>query len=219
MKELFQGFSRLLDPMDRIAEVLFGLIMVLTFTCTFGVLSADTIAVHAMLLAALGCNLAWGIIDAGMYLVARVHEQGRNTKTLRALRDAPDIASARRILSDAVPPLVASVITSEQLEIIERKFSQMPAPSAGPKLTRDDWLGAAALCVLSFVSAFPIVIPFILIDDARVALRTSNAIAIVMLFLCGYALGHYSGLRPWLTGLSMVALGVALVGVAIALGG
>jgi hypothetical protein len=28
--------DRILDPMDRISEVLFGLIMALTFTCTLG---------------------------------------------------------------------------------------------------------------------------------------------------------------------------------------
>ena len=73
-------------------------------------------------------------------------------------------------------------------------------------------------CLLSFLSTFPIVIPFIFIGDAKVALRVSNAVAIAMLFLCGYIIGDRSGLRPWLTGVAMVAVGGALVGVAIALG-
>jgi hypothetical protein len=51
--------DRVLDPMDRISEVLFGLIMALTFTCTLGVVTADNIQVRTMLFAALGCNLAW----------------------------------------------------------------------------------------------------------------------------------------------------------------
>jgi VIT1/CCC1 family predicted Fe2+/Mn2+ transporter len=75
------------------------------------------------------------------------------------------------------------------------------------------------LCLLSFLSTFPIVIPFIFISDARLALRVSNAVAIVMLFCCGYAFGCRSGIRPWAAGLSMVAFGSALVGVAIAPGG
>jgi hypothetical protein len=41
----------------------------------------------------------------------------------------------------------------------------------------------------------------------------------LMLFVCGYAFGRCAGFRPWATGLSMVAIGAALVGVAIALGG
>jgi VIT1/CCC1 family predicted Fe2+/Mn2+ transporter len=50
-------------------------------------------------------------------------------------------------------------------------------------------------------------------------MRVSNSIAIVMLFLAGYAFGNYSGYRPLRVGLFMVALGVAMVGLTIALGG
>ena len=62
--------DRILEPMDRISEILFGLIMALTFTLTLGVITADRIQVRTMLLAALGCNLAWGIIDASVFLMS-----------------------------------------------------------------------------------------------------------------------------------------------------
>ena len=172
-----------------------------------------------MLVAALGCNLAWEIIDAGVYLLARLHDQGSKIEMLRALRDASDPASARQLLSDALPPLVASIITPDQIKFIGDKLRQSPKPSARPQLTKKDVLGATAICALSFLSTFPIVIPFMVMADARLALRTSNVIAIAMFFLCGYALGIHSDLRPWLMGLLMVALGTAMVGVAIALGG
>jgi VIT1/CCC1 family predicted Fe2+/Mn2+ transporter len=81
--------------------------------------------------------------------------------------------------------------------------------SEGPRLTKRDWLGAIGICLLSFLSTFPIVIPFILIGDARLALRLSNAVAIGMLFVCGYAYGRCAGFRPWAAGLSMVAAGVS----------
>ena len=73
--------------------------------------------------------------------------------------------------------------------------------------------------MLSFLSTFPIVIPFLFISDARLALRVSNVVAITMLFLCGFMFGRYAGFRPMAMGAAMVALGGALVGVAIALGG
>jgi VIT1/CCC1 family predicted Fe2+/Mn2+ transporter len=75
------------------------------------------------------------------------------------------------------------------------------------------------LCLLSFLSTFPVVIPFLLVSDARLALRVSYAVAIVMLFGCGYVFGIHSGLRPWAAGLAMVAVGSTLVGIAVALGG
>ncbi len=96
----------------------------------------------------------------------------------------------------------------------------MSCPSPGrPGLTRRDWIGALGICLLCFLSTFPIVIPFIFMSDAKMALRVSNTVAIVMLFFCGYAFGYRSGLRPWAAGLSMVAFGSALVGVAIAIAG
>jgi hypothetical protein len=212
-------FKRVLDPVERISETLFGLITALTFTCTLGVATADSIKVHTMLFAALGCNLAWGIIDAGVYLLARINHQARRNLTLRAMRQAPDLETAQRIIADALPPLLASVFPPDQLELMRQKLHRFPETSGRPRLTKRDWIGALGLCLLSFLSTFPVVIPFIFITDARLALRVSNVVAIVMLFCCGYAFGYRSGIHPWAAGLSMVAFGSALVGVAIALGG
>jgi hypothetical protein len=114
--------------MDRISEVLFGLIMVLTYTSTLSVVTADRIQIRTMLIGALGCNLAWGIIDAGMYLMARLHEQGRNILTLRAAREASDPNSAQDAIADAMPALLASVMPREQLESMRQKLRQLPDP-------------------------------------------------------------------------------------------
>jgi VIT1/CCC1 family predicted Fe2+/Mn2+ transporter len=205
--------------MDRISEVLFGLIMVLTYTSTLSVVTADRIQIRTMLIGALGCNLAWGIIDAGMYLMARLHEQGRNILTLRAAREASDPNAAQDAIADAMPALLASVMPREQLESMRQKLRQLPDPPPRPFLTKSDWVGALAICLLVFLSTLPVAIPFMLTDDARMALRVSNAVAIVMLFLCGYVFGHHAGLRPWASGLCSVAIGSMLVIVAIALGG
>ncbi len=211
-------FPRILDPMDRISEVLFGLIMALTFTLTFAVATADNMAVRTMLFAALGCNLAWGVIDGGVYLLARLNSQGRAILRWRAVRDAPDADVAQRIIADALPPLLAPSAGPAELEAIRRKVHQSPEP-ARPRLTKNDWLGALGIFLLSFLSTFPIVIPFLFIGDARLALRVSNGVAIVLLFLCGFFFGRHAGLHPVAMGLAMVALGCTFVGVAIALGG
>src|SRR5262245_54692614 len=110
--------SRILDPMDRISEILFGLIMALTFTCTLGVATASDIQVRTMLLAALGCNLAWGIIDGGVYLLAQLNRRGRNLLNWRALRSAPSANAGQRIVADALPPLIAQALVPAQLEAI-----------------------------------------------------------------------------------------------------
>jgi hypothetical protein len=204
--------------MDRISEVLFGLIMALTFTCTLGVATAGHIEVRTMLIGALGCNLAWGIIDGGVHLLAGLNERGRAVVNWRAVRHAADVAAAQRIVANALPPLVASVLEPAQLELIRQRLHRLSEP-ARPRLTTTDWLGALGICLLSFLSTFPIVIPFLLIGDAKLALRVSNAVAIAMLFLCGFMFGRWAGFRPGSMGLSFVALGSVMVGVAIALGG
>jgi hypothetical protein len=212
------SFGRVLDPMERISETLFGLIMALTFICSLGVATGANINIQTMLIGALGCNLAWGIVDGGLYLLARINERGDKILTLRAIRQAPDPETAQRVIADALPPELALVLPAEQLELMRQKLQQLPEP-ARQRLTKRDWTGALGLCLLSFLATFPVVIPFIFLSDAKLALRVSYAVAIVMLFCCGYAFGVHSGLKPWAAGLSMVAVGSALVGVAVALGG
>lgn len=212
-------FERVLEPVERLSEILFGLIMALTVTSAVSVATADQMTIRTMLIAALGCNLAWGIIDAGMYLMARLGERGHNAVVGRAIRKAGHREQAHRIIADELPPVFASIVKPAQLEEIREHISQMPTSGAHPGLTRRDWQGAFGVFVLVVAATFPVVIPFAVIDDARVALRISNVLAVASLFLCGFLFGRHAGLPPWLTGLVMVAVGAALVAIAIALGG
>jgi len=211
--------DRVLEPVERLSEILFGLIMALTITGAVSVITADRFEIRTMLIAALGCNLAWGIIDAGMYLMARLGERGRNAVLAQAVRATTDREKAHRILAEELPPLLASTVTPAQLELLREKIKDMPASDVRPRLTMRDWRGAFGVCVLVILSTFPVVIPFIVIGDARAALRVSNTLAVVLLFLCGFLFGRHAGLPPWITGLIMVAVGVVLVSIAIALGG
>ena len=88
-----------------------------------------------------------------------------------------------------------------------------------PRLTKDDWLGAVAVFLLVFLSTFPIVIPFLVFTHVHLALRISNLIALVMLFITGSWLARYGGHSPLWSGLTMMLIGVVLVAITIALGG
>lgn len=210
---------RFLDPVDRFSEVLFGLIMVLTFTLSLSAASAGREEVRTMLFGALGCNLAWGIVDGIMYILSTLGERGQSLLTLKAVRKTADPAAARRLIGDALPRAVASVIRPEELDAIHRKLQDLPEPPARPRLNREDLLGAVAVCILVFFCTFPVTIPFIFMSDPMRALRLSNGIAIAMLFMTGHSLGRHAGYRPWRMGLSMVGLGIVLVAITMALGG
>ena len=211
--------DRVLDPPSRASEVLFGVIMALTFTTTVDAASGGAEDVRVLLYAAVGCNVAWGLVDAVMYLMNVLAERGRDLVTMRNLRGAARPADAHRFLIEAMPPILASLLASEDLERIRQKLARVEGLPARPRLTADDWRGAVAVFLLVFLSTLPIVVPFVLIRNVQVALRASNAVALVMLFACGYGIANYSGYRPWLTGFSMAAIGVVLVAITIALGG
>ena len=210
---------RALDPADRVAEVLFGLIMVLTFTGSLSVAEAGRDDVRAMLIGALGCNLAWGIIDAILYLMGCLAERSRRLMTFRAVRTADSPERARTLLADALPPEIAAIVEPAELEGIRARLARLPEPPARAHMTREDLRGAAAVFLLVFLSTFPVVIPFIFMRNAMPALRVSNAIAVAMLFMTGYAYGRLTAHRPVVTGITMVALGIVLVGITMALGG
>ena len=209
---------RILEPIERVSEVLFGVIMVLTFTGSLSAAEAGRADVRAMLIAALGCNLAWGIIDGVMYLMGCLASQGREHATLVALR-AADPKAARQALVEALPSFVASVARPEELDAIGGRLRAQAVPDSSPTLGRDEWLGALAVFLWVFVTTLPVAIPFLFVSGPVRALRLSNAVALVLLYLTGHALGRISGHRRWLTGLVMVAVGAILVALTIALGG
>jgi VIT1/CCC1 family predicted Fe2+/Mn2+ transporter len=205
--------------MGRVSEVLFGLIMVLTFTGSLSVATAGHAEVREMLVGALGCNLAWGVIDAMLYLLGVLAEKGHGLAALRALQTTSDAEKGRSIVADALPPLVASVLEPSELDRVRERLLRLPPPPRAARLQADDWRAALAICILVFVSTLPVAIPFVLMHEAHGALRVSNAIAIAMLFLCGYAVGGMTGHHRWAAGLAMVILGSAVVAMTMALGG
>src|SRR5213079_2185116 len=211
--------KRVLDPIDRVSEVLFGLIMVLTFTGSLSVAEAGRESIRTMLIGALGCNLAWGIIDGVFYLMGCLAEKGRGLLALHAVRKTIDPQQGRRLIAGTLPPVIASILQPAELETMHERLKQLPEPPERARLHMDDWLGAIGVFLLVFFSTFPVVIPFIFMRNAGPALRVSNVVAIVMLFLMGYALGRMTGRHRWLVGISMIILGSILVGLTIALGG
>ena len=210
---------RVLDPSERISEVLFGLIMVLTFTGSLSVAEAGREDVRTMLVGALGCNLAWGVIDAVFYLMGSLAEKGRGLAIFRAVRAAAGPEQARRRIADALPSVLASVIEPSELDAVHRRLQQLPEPPGHARLDGSDWQGAAGVALLVFLSTLPVAVPFIVMEDAMRAMRVSNGIAVAMLFVAGAAYGRVVGRSAWLLGIAMVALGSVLVALTIALGG
>jgi len=209
-----------LDTIERVSEMCFGLFMALTFV---GAVSAATggqeaQAAMTMFYTALGCNLAWGLVDAVMYLVRTLTDRGKRLTLAMAVRAAPDEAAAEKILREELPPLVARLVGDEELKAIRRQLVSHRLPDK-PRFHARDFKGALGIFVIVVLSTFPVALPFIVVKDVPTALFVSRVLSVLMLFGGGYALGRHAGYSGWKAGFGMAVMGVLLTMAVIALGG
>jgi len=208
-----------LSPVERFSEVLFGLIMTLSITGTLSVVSEGRQEVLATILGVLGCNIAWGIIDGVLYLMGAISDRGRGYKLYKFIQKTTEREKAHAVIAEAMPSIIAEHLSTDELEDMRRRITEIPEPPRRRLVSRQDIGGAVAVCFFVIFSCVPLIIPLLMIDDPRPALRLSNAVAIVMLFVGGYNYAKYSGLPKIWTGVVMVTLGAVMVGITIALGG
>ncbi|WP_223506635.1 VIT1/CCC1 transporter family protein [Pseudomonas sp. GL-RE-29] len=214
-----QKRARVLDPVDRVTEVIFGLLMAMTFTGTISVATSGQEEERTMMIAALGCNLAWGLADSVMYLLRTLIERTRNRTLLGILSGGADAATGQALIAEALPPRLMAAAGTEELELLRQRLishSVMPVP---PNLGWDDFKGAIGVFLLVVASTFPLVVPFLLLDETGLAVRLSNLVGLVVLFIAGWILARYAGAKPWVGGLAMAVTGAVLIVAIIALGG
>jgi VIT1/CCC1 family predicted Fe2+/Mn2+ transporter len=212
------GRSRLLDPVDRISEILFGLIMAITFVGSISVATAGTEDVRAATAAALGCNLAWGLVDAVMYVIRLVTERTRRRGLAKRIVDA-EAESARGMIAAELPPGIADITGPDEIEAMRNRLRSANLGTS-PLLTGRDFLEAVGVFLVVVLATFPLVVPFLLFDDVATAMEASRAVAFAMLFLAGYGLGRHAGHpHPLRLGAAMAVFGAVLIVVVMALGG
>jgi len=215
--------DRYLDPGEALGEVLFGLIMALTFTVAERLLTAESeFDARALIVAAIGCNIAWGVIDAVLFVLGSLFHRSRRTRFFRRLKSARNEQEALAAVKDEF------ALEDEFLEIHPEdsgRFYQSilalntRALPARVSITRGDLVSAAIIFVLVAASGLPGMIPFMLLEDSYLALRVSNAVLLLLLFIAGYWWAHYTDARPWMVGAVVTILGLSMVLLAVVLGG
>ncbi|MBL7852251.1 MAG: VIT1/CCC1 transporter family protein [Cyclobacteriaceae bacterium] len=211
--------SAVLSPVDRISEILFGLIMVLTFTGAISVSNDGRQEVRDLLWAALGCNVAWGLVDAIMYGMNVLLDRGHAVQVVRSVRAEPDTKKCREQLRSEMQPGIAALISDEEVDKIAAQLKVLPEPSNRDILSLGDLWSGIQIFLLVFLCTLPVALPFAFIDDLALAMRASNGVALLLLFIGGFRLARYAGFRPWLTAITYSLIGVALVSLTMALGG
>ena len=214
---------KFIDPATSLSEILFGLIMTLTFTLGAGIVVQDEgrEGARELLVAALGCNIAWGIIDACFYLITSTFEREQFRRLAHRVREVPDAATGAALFAERLDEVLEPALDGNERQALFLRLAQnVRAREAVPtRLRGEDWSGAIASGLLVILTTLPAALPFAFIDDAYVAMRTSNAILLLTLFATGFGWARYTTMRPWLVGTVFLLGGAALVLIAIPLGG
>lgn len=214
--------ARHLSASERLGELLFGLIMTLTFTLTAGFVVGDSRdAARELLIATIGCNIAWGIIDAGLLVLGRAFDRGRSARIGRLIRGMPDEQHALAAVAAEMDEYVEHVTTPAARQQLYRHIVEQLRSSPGQRtgVRSEDWLAALGVFWLVVFASFPAALPFYFIDEPWLAMRVSNAILIALFFVIGYKWAGYTTVNPWRAATVMTLFGIVMVLAAIALGG
>lgn len=216
-----QGLLTALDPADRLCEVTCGLVMTLTILLTAGyyVEDADDPA-HTLLVVAVGCNLAWGLIDGLLYVMSDMYDRAKQRRGLDALRSA-DPARGQAFVRERLTRAAGAVLTTDEETTVASALyaaaTRTPDPPSG--ITIGNVRTALVTVLLNMLALVPPVLVFALVDDWSTALDLASALLVTMMFLVGEGWGREVGLRPWRAGASMVLIGGTMVAIAVVLGG
>jgi VIT1/CCC1 family predicted Fe2+/Mn2+ transporter len=225
-----QGFlQRFLDPIDRLTEAIYAVLIVMTFTMAYRAIDAGAFPDRAveqlvaqLALASFGCAVAWGIIDGAMFVLLSMLERGENNRLLKRVKAAPDEPAGIDVIANHLDGTFEAIMSEDERRDIYRQTYQRMRDNELKQVgfKREEFYGALGVMIIAIIVTLPVVLPLILFrSDANLALRASNGMAIAMLFLFGYQWAKYAGSNPIKVGLLLAGLGVAMVLVAIPLGG
>jgi VIT1/CCC1 family predicted Fe2+/Mn2+ transporter len=218
---MMQFIRRYLDPSACMAELLFGVIMTLTFTLGAGlVIEEGPDATRELLIGVIGCNIAWGVIDGLLYIFGAMYERGlgyRASSLMAKLGRGAAAAKLDQHLEDNYgAALSAETRGAVREELIEHLAAMKPARV---KMTKDDAFGALASFILVVLTAVPAVLPFMFFDERMLALRVSNILLVGLISLIGWQWASCINANRGHIALGMAVGGLVLVQITITLGG
>lgn len=224
-----EGFlSDLLDPIDRLAETIYSVLILLSFTLAFRIIKLDpgqvvsNDYVNELLVAALIATIAWGVIDGIVYVLTEVFERGERHRILWSIQTADTEQEAIEAISDELEFILEPITGEDQRQMLYRDVLDYLRDSEPQeiRLKREDFIGALACVLVAVIAVAPSLIPFALLpNNYALAIRLSNVISFGVLFYAGYEWGKYTGTNALKTGLILVLVGALLVAVAIPFGG
>jgi VIT1/CCC1 family predicted Fe2+/Mn2+ transporter len=224
-------WNRLLDPIDRLSEAIYSILIVLTFTMAYHIWVVrglyalqgdDATYTRELFWAVLGAALAWGLIDGIMYAMLGVLDRGERHKVLAEIKQATDKDTAVAIIADELDDILEPITSASQRQELYSDILDHLREGQAQKIGLEwgDITGAIGSVLVAVLAIIPCIIPLLLFrDNYLLALRAVNLVCFIMLFWLGYSWGKYTGTRPWRTGFLLALFGLLMVIIAIPLGG
>jgi hypothetical protein len=208
-----------LDPIDRSSEGMVGLLRALTVTGTMSVALGAGATVREILIAALGCTIAWGKVDATVSLLTTATERGRGRAQAAAIRTAP-CSQAKAPMRAFLPGGAGDAMRQAQVgAVLGRMRDNPPETDAEPVLQWPDVKGAGRVFVPVTRAPFPPVLPLVLVDPVPLLMRLSNVVAIARFIVIGRRPDRQmQGGRPPMRWMIPV-IGLAMMAITIGPGG
>lgn len=224
-----EGFlSHLLDPIDRLTETIYSVLILLTFTLAFRIFhleAAEPVSVEYvtdLFAGALLATITWGVIDGIVYVLTSVLERGKKHRLLWHIQAADSREEAAEAVAGELGFILEPITSDTQrTELYHDILDHLRDSEAQPiRLKREDFTGALACVFVAVIAVLPALLPFIIVrNDPALAIRLSNVGSFAVLFYAGYEWGKYTEINPWKTGLGLVAVGMLLAAIAIPFGG
>ncbi|NTU79013.1 MAG: hypothetical protein HGA45_06365 [Chloroflexales bacterium] len=220
----------LLDPIDRLAETIYSVLILLTFTLAFRLFKLHDAPgapisseyVHELLSAAFGAILAWGLIDGVVHALMELFQRGERHRLLRQVQAAESEQASIEVIAEELDYVLEPITGEDERHTLYRGvYAQLRTSRPRPVgFKREDFTGALGCVIVAVVAVLPSLLPLVLLrGNPALALRISNIVSFVVLFSAGYSWGRHTGGDPWKTGLLLVGAGAVTVAIAIALGG
>lgn len=222
--------GRLIDPLDRLSQTIYSVLVILTFTLAFRIFNLggdptqmiDAEYVNDLLIAALGATLAWGLIDGLMYALMEVFQRGERHRLLSAIQAAESEQEGVAVVAEELDYVLEPISgEAERRKLYASVYAQLRSGQPKPVgFKRDDLRGALGSFLTTLIAVLPSLAPFLVLQhDYALAIRASNVVSFIVLFIAGYGWGRHTGANPWRTGLLVTAVGAVTVAIAIPLGG
>ncbi|MEA3137021.1 MAG: hypothetical protein QOJ26_262 [Thermoplasmata archaeon] len=212
-------FLSRLSVHERSSEAIVGLLVALAARGTARISTQHAAHAQTLVLVSLGATVAWAVVDAFIALLAA---KGARLRWAHLTDDMRDPAERGHEWADEA--LNHTFLRNLEDESLQRIRSQAIKEAANarpvsPRLTADDWLTGVAVFTVVVLAGIPAILPILVVPDVEVAAWTSYGVALALLLGLGAYWGPAHGLRRWQAGAAFLALGAALLGVVLLLGG